>query len=248
MSYKIIDLSYGIFPEMSKYPSDPAPQIEVTPASLVGEKYSSAVSNLILRPHHGTHIDAPAHKIPGGKTIDQYSVEKFINLAYLIDLTEKKDSFLGEPVREINPSVIEEYFTPAVRTKLLSEKVTALLFRTGYDQRIIQGTNNQPEFSYFTEGAAELLANSGLPLNIVGIDSFAFDKKGSNSEAHRQFLSRDILLLESLVNLDQLKDMVGSSTFLLHSVPILYQKVDAAQTRAYALFTELGGKNGSDNS
>ncbi len=235
MTSIIIDLSYGIFPEMSKYPSDPAPRAEITAASLFGGKYSSAISDLTLRPHHGTHIDAPAHKIPRGKTIDQYPLKKFLNQACLVDLTEDRSSY----VQEITPALLEKHLTPARKARLQQEKVAALLLRTGYDQKIIQGTNNQADFPYFTEEAAVLLADCGLPLNIVGMDSFAFDKKGSNSEAHRIFLSRDVLLLETLVNLDCLKKAAGENSFMLHSAPVIYRNVDAAQTRAYAFLTEI---------
>ena len=36
------------------------------------------VTALHLGSHSGTHIDAPSHFLPDGKTIDQYPLERFI--------------------------------------------------------------------------------------------------------------------------------------------------------------------------
>ncbi|KAF8870881.1 hypothetical protein BD779DRAFT_1578461 [Infundibulicybe gibba] len=40
--------------------------------------------------HTGTHIDAPSHFIPGGKTIDQIPLSLLIGPALVINLTHKK--------------------------------------------------------------------------------------------------------------------------------------------------------------
>lgn len=86
----IVNLSYPLHQGMFKYPSDPEPEIEITKAkrelnqikililekdvyetfTLPDDKYKSGFAFLKLRNHHGTHIDAPAHKFPDGKTID----------------------------------------------------------------------------------------------------------------------------------------------------------------------------------
>ena len=89
-------------------------------------------------------------------------------------------------------------------------------------------------FPYFTLEAAQHIANSNPQLNIIGIDSYTFDRKGSNSEVHRTFFERDTLLLETLVNLAELKEHAGNKPFKLVCVPEKYLGLDAAQTRAYA--------------
>ena len=93
-------------------------------------------------------------------------------------------------------------------------------------------------FTFFTNEAAEYVAS--IPnLRIVGLDSFSFDRSGSNSESHLFFLSEDILLLETVANLAYLSSMIEDSIFTLVCAPILYQNNDAAQTRAYAI---VGGE------
>ena len=90
-------------------------------------------------------------------------------------------------------------------------------------------------FPYFSLEAAQHIANRLQHANLIGIDSYSFDRKGSNSEVHRAFLDKDILLLETLVNLAELKEHAGNKPFKLVSVPEKYLNLDAAQTRAYAV-------------
>jgi kynurenine formamidase len=83
----MINLTYQLHQGMFKYPSDSEAEIKIIKARLEGEKYLSGRVNMLFTNHHGTHIDAPAHKFPDGKTIDQYERGKFVNTSALIDLT-----------------------------------------------------------------------------------------------------------------------------------------------------------------
>lgn len=245
---KPIDLSLRICKGMTKYLSDPEPEIKITPSTieeetveaysegdtqpLVGSvltKYKSGYSEFSrFRNHHGTHIDAPSHKIPGGKTITDYPPGKFINKGILIDLTNK--GILARKDRRINLDDIKDFN--------FKQDVSALVFYTGFCFEII--VRNHPQarelekgFPYFTLEAAQHIAENSQLLNIIGIDSYSFDRKGSNSEVHRTFLEKDILLLETLVNLAELKEYARGS-FELVCMPLPYLGLDAAQTRAYA--------------
>lgn len=232
----IIDLTYPISELGSRYPTDPAPKITVVPARIKGEKLYSGYTELQIRSHHGTHIDAPAHKIPGGKTIDQYEISKFINRAMLIDLTPHLKP--GEDyARRISQELLEQALTPKCLQRI--GEVSALLFRTGYDKVIERGVTNDFNFPYFNEEAAEFLIKlferQGIQLNLVGLDSFSVDPKGTpDSPAHRAFLSKDILILETLVHLDKVAQAFEDRPFELICAPVLYQGADAAQARAFA--------------
>ncbi|OWP56679.1 MAG: hypothetical protein B2I17_04575 [Thermoplasmatales archaeon B_DKE] len=57
---------------------------------------------LKLTSHTGTHIDAPSHFIDGGKTIDQFYVEEFTGMGFVLDVPKEKN----EPVTLAD---IEEY-------------------------------------------------------------------------------------------------------------------------------------------
>ncbi len=41
---------------------------------------------LKLGEHSGTHVDAPAHFIPGGKTVDEMPLERFVGKGMLVDV------------------------------------------------------------------------------------------------------------------------------------------------------------------
>lgn len=260
MNTNTIDLTYVFHPGMLKYPSDPEVCMEIEKArtvqterdSLAGygvkQKYKSGFVNIKARNHHGTHIDAPAHKLAEGKTIDQYGIEKFVNTALMVDLT--KLDILAKKYKEIK----KDYLKMLDFENFKQLGVTALLFCTGFGEMITSTDRGhlfhvdsndkrrlEQKFPYFTPEAAEYVANNAPFLNIVGIDSFTVDPSGSNSEAHRAFFAKDILLLETVVNMENLKpglmqrnDNLGQSVFTLHSVPLLYAGADAAQTRAYA--------------
>ena len=273
---KIVDLTYGIHKGMLKYPSDPDVSLTVVKAkvedsckqfsdetgrssgwALSDNRYISGYTLLNLKSHHGTHIDAPAHKFPGGKTIDEYGIEKFVNKAVVIDLRDR-----GILSREKRAITIEDLDRRFDSDYLRTEHIKAVLFYTGFCDEIAENEARfadleanhanqnafnakkefEKQFPYFTPRAAAYVANAGSFLNIVGIDSFSVDPQGSNSENHRAFLSRNILLLETVVNLAELKkDSVKywSSKFTLNCVPLNYKGADAAQTRAYACLGEF---------
>lgn len=66
------------------YPGDPP--LRITPHATVA-KDGYSVHNLHLGTHTGTHIDAPAHFIDGGRTIDQIGLDELCGRALVVDLT-----------------------------------------------------------------------------------------------------------------------------------------------------------------
>jgi len=248
----IIDLTYPIHNGMFKYPSDIEPEINIKKAESKTEHevildasgfgsgagvatttYKSGHTQLKIRNHHGTHIDAPAHKLSYGKTITDYEISKFINIGKLIDLT--KTDLLQRKQRQIRLEDIKEQIDQ-------SNKFRALIFYTGFCDEIAKNegklksdvkTEFEKTFPYLSINAAKYIAKNSNGLNIIGIDSFAVDPAGSNSEIHRIFFEKQILALETLVNLNELK--IRKGIFELNCVPLHYSKADAAQTRAYAI-------------
>ncbi|WP_028319883.1 cyclase family protein [Desulfatiglans anilini] len=72
----LIDLSLEIEEGMPVYPGDPATRIDVLEApESTGEGWTVHFIRMSL--HAGTHIEAPSHSIPGGKTLDDYPLEVF---------------------------------------------------------------------------------------------------------------------------------------------------------------------------
>ncbi len=253
----IVDLTYPISEGMFKYPSDDELEMGIKKAELkrikktlyeetgqgsgagyVEERYISGHVVLKMRNHHGTHIDAPAHKIEGGKTIDEYGIRKFVNNSCILVELDSSD-LLKRMDRKITREDIEGVFDG-------HNSLQSLIFYTGFcdglkemDGRLKGDAKKDFEkrFPYFSEKAARYVVEKNSNLEIVGIDSFSVDPSGSNSEVHRVFFERDILPLESVVNLSELKRRLnecGKNKFRLFSVPLNYKGGDAAQVRAYA--------------
>ncbi|MFD5600947.1 cyclase family protein [Leucobacter sp. NPDC058333] len=63
----VVDLSHPVASGMPVYPGDP--EVTIVPALSVAED-GVAVARLDLGSHTGTHLDAPAHSVVGGRTVD----------------------------------------------------------------------------------------------------------------------------------------------------------------------------------
>lgn len=87
---KIIDISQEVL-SCKVYPSDPAPKGEKIKNMEDGELYN--LSCLSMCAHNGTHIDAPAHFLKNGKTVEQLSLDGFVGRCFVVrhqgDVTAK---------------------------------------------------------------------------------------------------------------------------------------------------------------
>ncbi len=79
---RIIDLTVTLSESTPVFPGDP--KLEITEIGSV-EKDNYLEHRLCLPTHIGTHIDAPAHIIRGGKRLSDYPISKFIGDGVLID-------------------------------------------------------------------------------------------------------------------------------------------------------------------
>lgn len=77
---KVIDISQEVF-SCRVYPGDPAPQRQVLCSMEKGDLYN--LSALSMCAHNGTHIDAPAHFIRDGKTVEQLPPDTFVGPCYV---------------------------------------------------------------------------------------------------------------------------------------------------------------------
>ena len=80
---RVLDLSHPIHAGMPVYPGTPRPG--VAPANTIAE-HGFAERLLTLSSHTGTHMDAPAHLLEGGRTLDSYPPDRFVGPGCVIDL------------------------------------------------------------------------------------------------------------------------------------------------------------------
>ena len=174
--------------------------------------FKCQVSKFGMVTHYGTHIDAPLHYVPGGKTTAQIDLACYCGKALCLDISElaKGDSInltgvLAENQERIEPGML-------------------LILRTGWEEK----ANTRSFFQF-----PDLEANTGALLESYGIRGIGVDMPSvdGNGEAHRSILSREIGIYESLYNL---KPLVGR-TFFFSAVPLKFEDGDGSPVRAYAI-------------
>jgi len=83
MPDSIIDITLPIDSTLPVWPGDPQVNISRVPGDGAS---SAAVSHISMGSHTGTHVDAPAHIIPAGATVDQLPIEVMIGPAWVAHL------------------------------------------------------------------------------------------------------------------------------------------------------------------
>ena len=76
----IIDISQEVL-SCKVYPGDPSPEVSKLCDMNQGEVYN--LTSISMCNHNGTHVDAPAHFLKDGKTIDQISLDSFVGECYV---------------------------------------------------------------------------------------------------------------------------------------------------------------------
>jgi len=171
-----IDLSVPINEQTPVYPGDPKTQIQAT-GSLENDGFQDHV--VTLGTHVGTHMDAPAHMIPEGKTLDQYPVERFIGKGIIIKVDQK-----------YNLDQIKK--APITRGGIV-------LFHTGFDKKYhsVEYFENYP---VMPEDIAHYLVEKQV--SIVGFDTCGPDN--GPFPMHKILLAGDVLIIENLTGLERL--------------------------------------------
>lgn len=207
---KIIDLSHSIDPAMPVYPGSVPPVISQV-ATLEQDGYLEHLISFYT--HTGTHIDTPAHLIPGGHTIDAFTCEKFYGIAAVVDC---------QNVKQINRDMVQ-------RTYEENDRPDFLLFYSHWID--FWGTEAYfRDFPVLTKDAAGFI--SSLPLKGVGIDAISFDPIDDEKlPNHMALLSREIILIENLRELRQLLN----KQFHFSCQPLKIKGADGCPVRAFAV-------------
>lgn len=212
MSMQIVDLTQTIAPGMPVYPGTEPPEFT---AGCSLEVDGFVEKQLSLFSHTGTHMDAPAHLLAGGRTLDQYPVAQFVGPAGCVDL-----SGLGRPLIEV--ADLEPW-------RPLLEQVEFCLLRTGWSRH----WGEEQYFSGFpvlSAAAARWLCQFGF--KAIGFDAISADPVESQElPVHQILLGSGLLLIENLCNLEHLPP----GPWLLSCLPLKLIDADGAPVRAVAI-------------
>lgn len=80
---KLYDISQEVF-SCTVYPGDPRPEKQTLYSTEEGDLYN--LSSFAMCAHNGTHVDAPFHFLPDGKTVDRMGLSSFVGDCYVTRL------------------------------------------------------------------------------------------------------------------------------------------------------------------
>jgi arylformamidase len=165
----IYDVTVTLREGMPVYPGDPAFRREG----------GRNLNHLHIGTHGGTHVDAPAHMIEGGKSLTELAPEVFLGPALVVAIND---------TRAITRSELERHNLAGTERVLFKTANSGKLERTGTFDR---------DFVYMAADAAAMLA--GLGLLLVGVDYLTLDPLGSSAfPAHKALLGAGIVVIEGL--------------------------------------------------
>ncbi len=147
-----------------------------------------AMSEYTFVNHTGTHVDAPAHQVADGGTLDDIPLDHLVTEALTIDLSAHQPGAVG--LDAVGPHL------PGVHPKDI------VLFRSGNARN--WGTDAYWHgWCYPDADAAQALIDAGVAG--VGFDGPSADPVDSTDyELHHVWLSAGAIILENLAALDQL--------------------------------------------
>lgn len=213
---RVIDLSHPITAGMPVYPGDPLPSLDVA-STLEGIGY--VTRRIAIGSHMGTHMDAPAHMIAGGRTLDAYPVGHFIGAAVTLDLKARAARTIERAALLPHQAII------AGNDFLLLN--TGWYDYWGEDRYFV-------DYPVLSVDAALWLADLGL--RGIGVDTVSVDAAGAGASAasavHHALLSRDMVIIENLTNLDALSGL----RFTFAAFPLSIDQADGSPVRAVGIF------------
>ncbi len=210
---KVIDLSQSFRNDMPQFPGTPPIEIEQIAQIKDGGFRITDFHSIV---HTGTHCDAPAHCVEGGKMMDELDLDVFVGNAIMIDAPVEES-------REIPVDILDGI-------DILPGDI--VIIRTGYSKYWGQAKYVE-DSPYISEELAKAL--SELDIKSVGIDFLSPDKVDSTtSPIHNILMGKGIPFIENLANLDK----IDRERFFFSAAPILIDKADGGFTRAFAVLED----------
>jgi arylformamidase len=173
-----IDVSVTLHDGMVHWPDNPP--VRVGHALDLAHGDPCTVSNLSFGAHTGTHVDAPAHFVPGGAGIDKTPLSTLIGTARVLDIADR----VSVKRREL------EAYDP--------RKGERLLLRTANSERVWKTDDFVRDYVFLANDGARLLAERGVVM--VGIDYLSIGSMDADdcTRTHRVLLEAGICIVEGL--------------------------------------------------
>eukprot|EP00764_Aduncisulcus_paluster_P015073 gnl/Carplike_NY0171/941_a1293_1358.p1 GENE.gnl/Carplike_NY0171/941_a1293_1358~~gnl/Carplike_NY0171/941_a1293_1358.p1 ORF type:complete len:213 (-),score=16.20 gnl/Carplike_NY0171/941_a1293_1358:42-680(-) len=211
---RVVDLTHVLNSSISVYPGTQPPDIKNV---MTIEEDGAAEKYIGMYSHMGTHMDAPAHMVKGGRTLDAYAPSNFIGKAIVIDVTHLKDRIGFEDLLPFGPWL---------------QDVKFVFFKTGWSKH--WGTPDYLKgFPTLTKKAANWLCEQRI--RGIGLDAISVDSVGDHDfPVHRILLGCEMFIIENLTNLDKLPE----KPFDMVCMPLKIEDADGAPARVVAMLDE----------
>lgn len=198
--FKLVDLTHTIDPTIPLWPgSDPfcmKIRFDYEQVGCRAAAYSMVAGT-------GTHMDAPAHFIKGGKTLDQFTLQELVVPVCIINVQHQVNDDYDYTLQRQD---IENW-------EIRHGKITpssVVIMNTGWAQRwpnlksfLNEDTQGIKHFPGFSVDACHLLLERKVIG--IGIDTFSLDPGNTKDfGVHYVMLEKGVYFLECLTNLDQL--------------------------------------------
>ena len=208
----MIDLSHPLENGMPVYPGTEPPAL-VDVAAIDPDGFRE--KRLAICSHTGTHVDAPAHILPGAATLDQLPVAHFFGRALLLDCTHKGGagvSLANLLAHEADIRAHEFVILPTGWSRYWGEP----LYFQGYP--------------VLAADAARWLAGQGL--KGLGLDAISVDPVDAvDLTVHTLLLKAGMVIVENLTHLSALP----RPSFHFCCLPLNIRDADGSPVRAVAM-------------
>jgi arylformamidase len=201
---RLWDISPAIGPGFPVFPGD-------TPFALrrtwsIGPGCPVNVSEVVMSPHTGSHIDAPLHYDTAGRDMAEVAL----------------DFYLG-PCRVVHAIGVGPRVEPGHLESALDGAPARLLIRTAHRARIDAW---DPEFTAIAPATIDRLHAAGVRL--IGVDTPSLDPADSKTlDSHQRVREHGMAILEGIV-----LDDVPAGDYELIALPLKMRGGDASPVRA----------------
>ena len=212
-----VDLTQPLTEDATVYPGDPPVELS---AHATHDADGYRVTDLHLGSHSGTHVDAPSHTEPDGRSLDAFDVSTFEFDARLVDCR-------GKAARA--PIAVDDL------PEEVADNTDLLVFHTDWSDHWT--TERYLDHPYLAPETARWCGERGLS---VGLDALnpdptptenAGEEEPTGVPAHRAVLGSNCLVVENLTNLDRLPERCEVRAYPL---ALAGASADGAPVRAVA--------------
>lgn len=173
------DITVPLYNELPTYPGDPKIQIDDYRSIAKGD--SANVSVVSFGAHSATHVDAPAHFIDGGETVEWLPFESLIGEALVVVVPD--ENFV------IDKEFVTRHVPPGTERVLFETRNSMFWSEVPHEFHT--------DFTHLNLEAATWLRDQGAKL--IGIDYLSIERfKSGNHEVHLALLSKGVVILEGL--------------------------------------------------